>query len=91
MSASDAAGRTPVAPRRSRRPERLERGDEPQPSRSDGCARGLPRAARNHAVEPVPKFDTSAFIVISRRVENGEDRPGVSNRVARSVIESVRG
>ncbi|MFH0341169.1 MAG: tyrosine-type recombinase/integrase, partial [Chromatiales bacterium] len=39
----------------------------------------------------VPEFETSVFIIPGRRVKNGDDRLVVLNRVARSVIEEVRG
>ena len=40
---------------------------------------------------PVPELDTSVFIIPGKRVKNGEERLVVLNRVAKSVIESVRG
>ncbi len=40
---------------------------------------------------PVPELDTSVFIVPGERVKNREDRVVVLNRVARSVVEEVRG
>jgi integrase len=40
---------------------------------------------------PVPELDTSVFIIPEDRVKNGEERLLVLNRVARSVIEDVRG
>lgn len=40
---------------------------------------------------PVPELDTVVFIVPGKNVKNGEDRLIVLNRVARSVIEGVRG
>jgi integrase len=39
----------------------------------------------------VPELDTSVFIIPGNRVKNGEDRLVVLNRVARSIIDSVRG
>ena len=39
----------------------------------------------------VPELDTSVFIIPGERVKNGEERLVVLNRVARSVINSVRG
>ncbi len=39
----------------------------------------------------VPELDTSVFIIPGSKVKNGEERLVVLNRVARSVIESVRG
>jgi len=39
----------------------------------------------------VPELDTSVFIIPAARVKNGEERLVVLNRVARSVIDSVRG
>lgn len=39
----------------------------------------------------VPELSTSVFIISGQRVKNGEERLVVLNRVARSVIESVRG
>jgi len=40
---------------------------------------------------PVPELGTSVFIIPGRRVKNGDDRLVVLNRVARSVIDEVRG
>ena len=40
---------------------------------------------------PVPELDTSVFIIPGKRVKNGEEHLVVLNRVAKSVIESVRG
>ena len=40
---------------------------------------------------PVRELDTSVFIIPSDRVKNGDERLVVLNRVARSVIEEVRG
>jgi integrase len=40
---------------------------------------------------PVPELDTSVFIIPADRVKNGEERLVVLNRVARSVIDEVRG
>jgi integrase len=39
----------------------------------------------------VPELDTSVFIIPGERVKNGEERLVVLNRVARSIVESVRG
>ncbi len=39
----------------------------------------------------MPELDTSVFIIPGERVKNGEDRLVVLNRVAKSVVESVRG
>ena len=39
----------------------------------------------------VPELDTSVFIIPADRVKNGEERLVVLNRVARSVIDGVRG
>ena len=39
----------------------------------------------------VPEHDTSVFIIPGDKVKNGEERLVVLNRVARSVVESVRG
>ena len=39
----------------------------------------------------VPELETSVFIVPGNRVKNGDDRVIVLNRVAHSVVESVRG
>lgn len=39
----------------------------------------------------VPELDTSVFIIPEDRVKNGEERLLVLNRVAKSVIEDVRG
>jgi integrase len=38
----------------------------------------------------VPELDTSVFIISGNRVKNGQDRLVVLNRVARSVIDSMR-
>jgi integrase len=38
----------------------------------------------------VPELDTSVFLIPEERVKNGEERLVVLNRVARSIIESVR-
>lgn len=40
---------------------------------------------------PVPELNTSLFIIPGQRVKNGDERLVVLNRVARSVIEEVRG
>ncbi len=40
---------------------------------------------------PVAELETSVFIIPSHRVKNGDERLVVLNRVAKSVIESVRG
>ena len=40
---------------------------------------------------PVPELDTSVFLIPEARVKNGEERLVVLNRVANSVIDSVRG
>ena len=39
----------------------------------------------------VPELNTSVFIIPGQRVKNGEERLVVLNRVAKSVIDSVRG
>src|ERR1700722_2645604 len=39
----------------------------------------------------VPEFDTSIFLIPAEKVKNGEERLVVLNRVARSIIDSVRG
>ena len=39
----------------------------------------------------VPELETSVFIVPGERVKNCEDRLAVLNRVAKSVVEEVRG
>ena len=39
----------------------------------------------------VPELETSVFIIPGHRVKNGDERVVVLNRVARSVIEEVRG
>ena len=39
----------------------------------------------------VPELKTSVFIVPGRLVKNGDERLVVLNRIARSVVESVRG
>jgi len=41
--------------------------------------------------EPIPQLGTSVFIIPGDRVKNGDERLVVLNRVAMSVIESVRG
>jgi integrase len=41
--------------------------------------------------EPIPQLDTSVFIVPDYLVKNGDERLIVLNRVATSVVESVRG
>jgi integrase len=44
----------------------------------------------SHEVK-VPELDTSVFLIPGEHVKNGEERLVVLNRVARSVIESLRG
>jgi integrase len=39
----------------------------------------------------VPELDTSVFVIPKDHVKNGEERLVVLNRVARSVVESLRG
>jgi integrase len=39
----------------------------------------------------VPELDTSVFLIPGAKVKNGDDRLVVLNRVAKSVIDSVRG
>jgi len=39
----------------------------------------------------VPELDTSVFLIPGERVKNGEERLVVLNRVAKSVVESLRG
>ena len=39
----------------------------------------------------VPELETSVFLIPGNRVKNGDDRLVVLNRVARSVVERVRG
>jgi integrase len=39
----------------------------------------------------VPELETSVFVIPGERVKNGEERLVVLNRVARSVIERMRG
>ncbi len=39
----------------------------------------------------VPELDTSVFIIPGERIKNGEERLVVLNRVAKSVVESLRG
>jgi integrase len=39
----------------------------------------------------VPELNTSVFIIPGERIKNGEERLVVLNRVAKSVVESVRG
>jgi integrase len=39
----------------------------------------------------VPELDTSVFLIPADRVKNGETRLVVLNRVAKAVVESVRG
>ena len=40
---------------------------------------------------PVPELDTSVFLIPGAKVKNGDERLVVLNRVAKSVIDSVRG
>jgi integrase len=40
---------------------------------------------------PVPELDTSVFLIPGQRVKNREDRLVVLNRVAKSVVEEMRG
>ena len=40
---------------------------------------------------PVPELKTSVFLIPGERVKNGEERLVVLNRVAKSVVESLRG
>lgn len=40
---------------------------------------------------PVPELETTVFLIPRAKVKNGDERLVVLNRVARSVIESVRG
>ena len=44
----------------------------------------------SHEVK-VPEFSTSVFLIPAERVKNGEERLVVLNRVARSIIDSLRG
>ena len=39
----------------------------------------------------VPELDTSVFVIPGERIKNGEERLVVLNRVAKSVVESLRG
>jgi len=39
----------------------------------------------------VPELDTSVFLIPKEQVKNGEERLVVINRVAKSVVESLRG
>jgi integrase len=39
----------------------------------------------------VPELDTSVFVIPGERVKNGEERLVVLNKIAKSVVESVRG
>ena len=39
----------------------------------------------------VPELDTSVFLIPKEQVKNGEERLVVLNRVAKSVVESLRG
>lgn len=48
------------------------------------------RGARRREVK-VPELDTCVFIVPSSLVKNGEERLVVLNRVAKSVVDSMRG
>jgi integrase len=41
--------------------------------------------------EPILQLDTSVFLIPGSRVKNGDERLVVLNRVAKSVVESVRG
>src|SRR5262249_39812799 len=38
-----------------------------------------------------PELDTSVFLIPGERIKNGEERLVVLNRVAKSIVESVRG
>ena len=40
---------------------------------------------------PVPELDTTVFLIPGSKVKNGDERLVVLNRVAKSVIDSVRG
>jgi integrase len=40
---------------------------------------------------PVPELDTSVFLIPGAKVKNGDERLVVLNRVAKSVVDSVRG
>src|SRR3984885_14614873 len=44
----------------------------------------------SHEVK-VPEYDTSVFLIPAERVKNAEERLVVLNRVARSIIDSLRG
>ena len=44
----------------------------------------------SHEVK-VPEFSTSVFLIPAERVKNGEERLVVLNRVARSIIDNLRG
>jgi integrase len=44
----------------------------------------------SHEVK-VPEFGTSVFLIPAERIKNGEERLVVLNRVARSVIDNLRG
>jgi integrase len=44
----------------------------------------------SHEVK-VPEFNTSVFLIPAERVKNGEERLVVLNRVARSIVDSLRG
>jgi integrase len=39
----------------------------------------------------VPELETSVFVIPGERVKNGEERLVVLNRVAKSIVESMRG
>jgi integrase len=39
----------------------------------------------------VPELETSVFLIPEERVKNGEERLVVLNKVAKSIVESVRG
>ena len=56
-----------------------------------GCRDGEMCGLRWDWEVKVPQLDTSVFIIPSRHVKNREDRLVVLNRVALSVIESMRG
>lgn len=56
-----------------------------------GCRDGEVCGLRWDWEVPVPELNTSVFIIPDVHVKNGEERLVVLNRVAKSVIDSMRG
>jgi integrase len=56
-----------------------------------GCRDGEVCGLRWEWEVAVPELDTSVFLIPGSRVKNGDERLVVLNRVAQSVVESVRG